>query len=341
MGLTAADGSFVAGLSNTVNLVNVTTVLFVTEVLFLTGIENSCSPKINLNFFDENAITEDFLAWRMYTQDKVIVLQHDESGELLKIPWVTRFDEPYRKKIYARFMQLVRSLEKAPCSVIFGTLTVDPKKLSKIEALRKVKGAWHNLHMLLNKRKRAGSGITSCRGMDYICCVEPQKSGMVHLHFLVFWAVPSDFVDDYTVVQRWNSKKEEYVSVGVSPSLDAAWQKYGFGRINQFEGVRFDAGRMKQVASYLLKYISKQHANVGFAAALWATRVRSYSASKLITTMMLQSLTEFKDKCWSFLGVVSLSLLEFCSDRELVDIIYTQHELRLSSKQLVMGKYGT
>ena len=298
-----------------------------------------CLPKINLNSFDEsNDFVNDFLDWRSYTQDKVIVLQHDESGDLLKIPWTTRFDESYRKKLYARFMTLVRSLERSSCSVIFGTLTVDPKKLSKIAALRKCKAAWHNLHMLLNSRWKARG---HSKGIDYVCCVEPHRSAMVHLHFLIFWAVPSDFVDDSSWVDRFNTTKQVWVRVQVSPSLDRAWQKYGFGHINQFEGVRFDSGRMKQVASYLLKYVSKQHANVEFAAALWATKVRSYSASKLITALMLQSVSVVKDKVWSFVGVLSSIIVDSYSDSELVDILLVQCAERSRSKKLVLTKHGT
>ena len=304
-----------------------------------------CSPKINLNYFDEgNDFVNDFLDWRSYTQNKVIVLENRENGDLLKIPWITRFDEVYRKKLYAKFMTLVRNIERGACSIIMGTLTVDPKKLSKIDALKQIKGAWHKLHMLLNKRKRSISGPdchSVSQGIDYVMCVEPHQSGMIHLHYLIFWAKPADFVDDYQIIKRWSTKYRKYVDVGISPSLDRAWQKYGFGHINQFQAVHFDAGRMKQVASYLIKYVSKQHANLPFAAALWHLKVRSYSASRLITSFLCTFIAPESQHEWSFLGIVDSSISEDLSDLDLKEVILVQGEVNRSSKRLILNKNGT
>jgi len=124
--------------------------------------------------------------------------------------------------------------------------------------------------------------------------VEPQKNGRVHIHFFLLGCKPSDFVDDYRVKELKNTpaymkdhpNAEEVQFVGVSDTLDRLWSSYGFGSVNSFEAKKLDEGRVRLVAGYMLKYITKQLADVDFAAALWKTGIRSFSASRWVTSLM-------------------------------------------------------
>ena len=250
--------------------------------------------------YDSDVLIDKFNKYLFETRDKKIVMV-SEDNELITFDYTHRWKEKYQKMVYSKFMTLVDYYSTfSGLNVIMGTLTVDPSSKTMLQAMQEIKS---NFHLFMNDLRSRYKHRTGNTLFNYIAVPEPQKSGMVHLHYLIFGAVPSDFVDDYTFVTRYNKKTDSYKQVGISPGLDALWKSYGFGYINQFELVRYDKHKIKQVASYLLKYISKAHHNTLFSAYLWFTGVRSYSASRFISSIMKTVHKRKKDpKHWDYLG---------------------------------------
>lgn len=252
-----------------------------------------------LTLFQDSALIEEFENFLFRTEDQYIVLV-SEDNEVMTVPYTTRWSKHYRKMVMARFNQLIQHFEGKNLDCVFGTLTVNPRKMSIYQSMTEIKSAWHNLHNALKDRYKKRTGKTT---FDYILCCEPMRSGYIHLHFIIFNAVPQDFVDDYRIINRYDKSTDSYKRVGVSKTIDDLWTSYGFGYINQFERKHFESHRITSIIGYLIKYLTKSHDNMLFSAYLWATNTRSYSTSRAIGMIMSENKIK-SEKNWSYVGSV-------------------------------------
>lgn len=262
-----------------------------------------------LHYSNDNLI-EEFEDYLYKTRDKKIVMVSD-LDEVYTFDYTHRWKPSYQKMVKAKFINLIDHYKaQGSLDCIFGTLTVNPSKKSILQSMQEIKEAWHNFHNALKNRHKKRTGKST---FQYVLCGEPHKSGYIHLHYIIFECKPSDFVDDYTITKRFSYKTQQNEPVGISPCLDDLWESYGFGYINQFEHVRFDEQRINQLTSYLIKYITKSHSNLLYSAHLWFTNTRSYSTSRMISSVMkLEKLNkdDNDDRIWSFLTTLDGWLLK-------------------------------
>jgi len=255
---------------------------------------------INLMHYDNDSLIEEFEDYLYKTHDKKIAMISSDN-DIYTFDYTHRWKPTYQNQLKAKFINLIEYYkDQGHLNTIFGTLTVDPKKQSMLQAMLNIKDAWHNFHNALKDRHKKRTGNTT---FDYILCAEPHQSGYIHLHYIIFGSKPSDFVDDYKIVKRFSYKTQQYEDVGISPGLDDLWRSYGFGYVNQFEYMRYDSHRLRKITDYLIKYITKGHDNNLYSAYLWLTGKRSFSTSRFLSSIMKLEKSEKKDNSvtWEYL----------------------------------------
>lgn len=249
------------------------------------------------------SVTDGIDAHREYVENKknaTLVLQECESGDVQVLPYNHRWTEEYRNMMYAKLKAAERELGRifgdGPTPVTMLSLTAhqrddngDPRPPG--EVLSDLLDGWDKFRRVLN---RATEGWRT----EYIRVVEPHESGYPHLHVAVF------------------GKADESLTEKVN---DLWVEKYGIGGASAHENaVSVNRGRSAQVqnpAAYLMKYLGKttvresgeQQRVAGyeaFAALLWVTGKRQFSASSALSEAMKPPEKEGSvEGSWEFVGV--------------------------------------
>ena len=130
--------------------------------------------------------TDRFAAWFDESQTTAIVVE-DETGETTAFTTPNRFSADYREMLYAKAQSLERGLRRrwgkllhtAMVSLTASSTDDNGNPRPPVEHLRDVLGSYEAV-------RRALSRVLDGREWEYLCILEPHKSGYVHLHIGVF-----------------------------------------------------------------------------------------------------------------------------------------------------------
>jgi len=242
----------------------------------------------------------DAAQYQTEVHDKTLILENEETGELLKIPYVTRFSEAYIKRTMKKLRRVAGRFSTA--QAFFWTFTLDPSRFHSLKDMHDgLSRYWNKLLTAIKKHYHAQ--------ILYIKIVESQKSGMLHIH-VVF----NIWIDINFIRELWA-------------------RVYGAGVEVNVQRVYDHAG----VAHYLFKYLSKtleddievsNEPNLT-KVILWALYARSFSYARLLDNGSNNSnryrrllspslMPEEEETHWVYLGAVPNSVAEM-SDADILN----------------------
>jgi len=210
---------------------------------------------------DENIYVIEDLANRYisYNYDRKMVLENDNTGDKLVLPYTHRFHHSYLSKINKK----LDKIRKSRVSGVHIVLTTNPANFTNlIEATKNIKKSWNKLATYL--RKKWGR-------LNYLCVCEMTHTTdfLPHLHIII-WGK-----------HHW-SKKAPLIP---QKKLSDLWQKYGQGQ------VVFIRSFTVNIAGYLMKYIRKQQKDITYGALLWAMKCRTFSISQNLNEILKEEKT--------------------------------------------------
>jgi len=258
----------------------------------------------------------DAAQYQTEVHDQTLILENEETGELLKIPYVTRFSEAYVKRIMKKLRRIAAKF--APGQTFFWTFTLDPSRFHSLKDMhRGLSRYWNKLLTAIKKHYRVR--------ILYIKIVETQKSGMLHLH-VVF----NTWIDIAFVRELW----DKIYGAGVQINVQRVYDHAG-------------------VAHYLTKYLSKTLTDDIETSAepnmtkiiLWALYARSFSYARLLDygltnsnqfrAFLSPSLMDSEEKShWLYLGAVPNSVAEM-SDRDILNYFAEKYAERTKNEVLL------
>lgn len=240
-------------------------------------------------------------------EDAVLVLQEQESGDVMVMPHIHRWKAQYRRKTYAKLAVVEEYAQSVWGEIVpttFLTLTApherpDGSPRPFVDVLEDMKESYQKVRKIVHKETE---GLrTEC-----VAVWEPHKTGYPHLHIAVLGTASNSLGD--RVRQLWTEKYLEDSSAAA-----------------QHCEVR--NGRSAQVGSplaYLMKYLGKsltRSESVGsgeddiesrmptirgfeaFSALLWATQKRQWSVTQGLSEAMKEAAPESETTgSWEFIG---------------------------------------
>jgi hypothetical protein len=267
-----------------------------------------------------------------------LVLEEQNTGDVKVLPYNHRWTKQYREMVYAKLCGAERRLES-----IFGSGPVPTTMLSLTaaqtdsegrprppgEVLQDLLDGWDKFRRVI---RRATEGYRT----EYLRVVEPHQSGYPHLHVAIFGVAKPSLQEK--VREMWV-------------------EKYGVGGENAHENaVEIERGRGAQVenaAAYLMKYLGKTTVREtgeqqqvdgfrAFAALLWVTGKRQFSASEALSeAMVLDSGESSGGGNWRFVGVaqgINPGTYEGEEGADLLDHLESQI-WRPPPKRAIVGEY--
>lgn len=245
----------------------------------------SKQSNLPLNWWECNAnegwkkeITDLFRSYLSSTQDKAIVLFNEDVDKWISIPYMTRFQKKYLRKVRKRLSNI-----NIP-SGYFLTLTIDPKAYYNIyEASKALNQAWNRLKSAL--QKRYGKGIKFLRILEFGTGKRKGVSfedatHLPHLHIVI---------------------------TGFS-YLDYDWLQSVYPYRIEAKLIRGSV----DLNSYVLKYVKKGLCidyvdNLLYPALYWLTNCRLYSVSRGLLPSFSPHIST---GVWEYLGVYTLSSVD-------------------------------
>ena len=214
--------------------------------------------------------------------DKVLVLINHQKKDIKYLPYLTRFDPDYGKRIARKWKKI--SYREG----IFLTLTLDPKRFFSFEqAYTALLWGWNKISTAMRKK------FPEIKG--YARVVELQEIGNPHLHVLIFGA---NFIAVEWIRKLWE-------------------EKYQLGTQIKVKEIVNDKGAIRYLLKYLLKAFSgKTDDTVAKAfrqkALLWAVNSRGWAVSGSLISLISQRLIQTNpDSGWLFLGAFPIECEKF------------------------------
>ena len=214
--------------------------------------------------------------------DKVLVIINHQKKDIKYLPYLTRFDHDYGKRI-ARKWKKIGYREG-----IFLTLTLDPKRFSSLaQAYGALLWGWNKISTAIRKKFPGFQG--------YARVVETQESGNPHLHVLVYGV---DFIAIEWIRKLWE-------------------ERYQLGTQINVKKIENDKGAIRYLLKYLLKAFSgNTDDTIAKAdrqkALLWAVNSRGWSVSgSLISLISNRPIQTNGCSGWVFLGAYPLECEKF------------------------------
>ena len=218
-----------------------------------------------------------------YVEDvsnKVILLEDPSFrktgfGIFLAIPYITRFDERYIKRIRKKFKRLAKSLSFIRGRHTFLTVTFDPRNMLTLQQVREdfSKAITRLLDLIKKKFNFLG----------YVKCFEFTDSGLIHAHILL--------VNVRFIHPGWLTNTLNRLSLGK------------IKHIKEFKG------NVIHGFNYFLKYFRKQfdfsNHDGGFSISLilsWALNLRTYSLSRSLVDLSNRCRISSRTKGWVYFG---------------------------------------
>ena len=217
-------------------------------------------------------------------EGKVVVLK-ERSFEQLKhpidlylvLPYTTRFDERYVRRLRKKFKRLTKALSFNHGRHTFMTVTFDMKK--RVSLHQMYKEFSKGVSQLIDRIKK------KYRLFGYLKTFEFTHSYLIHAHILL---IGVDFISP-----EW---------------LTETLEKIGLGKIKHIKEFK---GNVKSAFGYFFKYVRKQFnvpsnhdggINENLLLA-WALGIRSFSMSKSLVDLSSSSKTNFEVKFeWYYIG---------------------------------------
>ena len=222
---------------------------------------------------------------RGYVQDikgKTLVLINHQKKDIKYLPYLTRFDYDYAKRI-ARKWKKIGFREG-----IFLTLTLDPKRFSSFaQAYDRLLWGWNKISTAINKKFPNAQG--------YARVVETQESGNPHLHVLIYGV---NFIAIEWIRKLWE-------------------EKYQLGTQINVKKIENDKGAIRYLLKYLLKaFAGNTEDTVQKAfrqkALLWAVNSRGWAVSaSLISLISNRPIQTNPLSGWVFLGAFPIECERF------------------------------
>jgi hypothetical protein len=215
-------------------------------------------------------------------EDKVLVIINHVDKEIKYLPYKTRFDADYGKRIARRLSKI-----GYPNGVFF-TGTLNPRQFSNLNE------AYESLMDGLNKflsaiRKRYPNYKGNVRVIEF------QANGNPHVHMLIFGV---DFIPVEWLRELWEDKYQLGTQINVK-------------RIDNPKGA------IRYLLKYLLKTFSgesSEEVKKAFRqkALLWALNSRGWAVSKSLFSLISERLTQTNGVSnWVFLGAFSRDCVGF------------------------------
>lgn len=278
---------------------------------------------------------EDYLKAK---ENASLVLEEQDSGDVRVLPYNHRWTSEYRNMVYAKLSDAERRLDEifgdGPIPTTMLSLTAHqtdsegyPRPLG--EVLEDLLGGWDKFRRVI---RRATEGYRT----EYVRVVEPHESGYPHIHVAIFGVAKPSL--QQKVRELW---VDEY---------DIGGEK---AHENAVEIERGRTAQVENVSAYLMKYLGKttvretgEQQQVGgfkaFAALLWVTGKRQFSASEALSEAMTpESGGGSGEGNWRFVGVahgVNTGRYEGDEARELLG--HLESEIwRPPPKSAISGEY--
>jgi len=222
---------------------------------------------------------------RGYVQDikgKTLVLINHQKKDIKYLPYLTRFDYDYAKRI-ARKWKRIGYREG-----IFLTLTLDPKRFCSFEqAYRAMIKGWNKISTAMRKKFPQFKG--------YARVSELQESGNPHLHALLFGV---DFIAVEWIRQLWE-------------------ETYKLGNQINVKKIENDKGAIRYLLKYLLKAFAGNNEDTiqrAFSqkAMFWAVNSRGWAVSGALVSLISDRPIQTNPLSgWVFLGAFPIECAKF------------------------------
>jgi len=206
-------------------------------------------------------------------KDKVLVLINHQKQDIKFLPYLTRFDPDYAKRV-ARKWKRIGFREG-----IFLTLTLDPKRFSSFsQAYTALLWGWNKISTAMRKKFPQSQG--------YARVVETQESGNPHLHVLVYGV---NFIAIEWIRKLWE-------------------ERYRLGEQINVKKIENDKGAIRYLLKYLLKAFAgstEDEVQKAFRqkALLWAVNSRGWAVSgNLVCLISNRPIQTGLGSGWIFLG---------------------------------------
>jgi hypothetical protein len=240
-------------------------------------------------------------------EDAVLVLQEQESGDVIVMPHNHRTKPQYRKKTYAK-LSVVEDYahEKWGQTVPTTFLTCTAPHTDEngnyrpiLDVLDEMKEAYNNLRKIIHKE-------TKKTETEIVAVWEPHKTGYPHLHIAVLGVARPSLGD--RVQEIWT---EKYIENASKSAQDCEVRK---GRSSQ----------LKSPLAYMMKYLGKtlvRDAPTGagessveqrkptiqgfdaFSALLWISERRQWSVTQGLSEAITEAAPENEPEgTWKFIG---------------------------------------
>jgi hypothetical protein len=205
-------------------------------------------------------------------KNKTLVLINHQKKDIKFLPYITRFDADYAKRIARKWKKIGHR------EGIFLTLTLDPKRFSNLaQAYESLLWGWNKISSAMRKKFPQ---------IEFARVVEFQESGNPHLHTLVFNV---NFIAIEWIRKLWE-------------------EKYQLGTQINVKKIENEKGAIRYLLKYLLKaFVGKTEEESVKAfrqkALLWALNSRGWSVSGSLISLISQRLIQTSgDAGWVFLG---------------------------------------
>lgn len=230
-----------------------------------------------------------YTTYRDYIANRVIILKNEDTGAYLKLPYVTRLNSTYRKKVkrklWGLYHDVIKHYPRLRDNVLFVTLTASTKHFrSQADANQQIEKFWNRLATRLRRDYNAIA----------IKVKEWQKNGIgLHLHVAIFGV---KFIPKSWFEKTWSKLEKS----GWAIQLERVITRMG----------------SKGVIAYLLKYLTKQFSDTEVDITNlvnWSLGVRSFSVIGLglVTAKNNSNLSSVqKTESWRYIGTFPSSLFE-------------------------------
>ena len=167
-----------------------------------------------LSYFEKSILYGLFIRYLDDAYVTKIVLKRKDIEELtendvLVLDYKTRFNnEGILKKQIIKLKNIIKEATKHYQYALFITLTTNPQKKDILESYKEISKAFKKFRDAVSRR--LGEQI------KYVKVLEFTKSGLPHLHILIFTNQIKDKNGNWILSQKWISR---------------IWDKYGFGEI--------------------------------------------------------------------------------------------------------------
>jgi len=205
-------------------------------------------------------------------KNKVLILLNHEKKEKKCLPYLTRFDWDYAKRVARKWKKIGHR------EGIFLTLTLDPKRFSSLaQAYGALLWGWNKISSAMRKK---------FPGVEFARVVEFQESGNPHLHVLVFGV---NFIAIEWIRKLWE-------------------ERYRLGEQINVKKIENEKGAIRYLLKYLLKaFAGNTDDTIAKAnrqkALLWALNSRGWAVSgSLISLISNRPIQTNGDSGWLFLG---------------------------------------